>query len=84
MAALDGRSMIAIANQNGRAGKTTGAIKLSAGPVQEGQRVLLVIRPVRNQSIGKGDENKGKNFGLCEEKADGYGRGDYRGIGYKL
>ena len=33
---------------------------------------------------GRGDENKGKNSGLCEEKADEYGRGDYYGIGYKL
>jgi hypothetical protein len=33
---------------------------------------------------GRGDENEGENSGLCEEKADGYSRRDYRRIGHKL
>jgi hypothetical protein len=41
------------------------------------------IQPVCDQSIRRGDEDKGENFGLCEEKTHGRGRGDYRGIGDK-
>ena len=57
-------------------------IELSGGPVQEGQKVHLVIRPVCNQSVRTGYEDKGKNSGLCEEKTHGYGRRDYRRIGH--